>query len=460
MKYWLFDGKDAQGPYDPEELKRLPGFSADSVICPDGAMSADQWKPAQFYLIRPPAAKEGGAMGGGAPQPGAAKGGPRMGRIADAESEVARVETASPAVQRSLPSRAPSLSPQALASIAAVLLATMGGAYFLRKKPQPVQAPQAAAAPEPARPVIDEAMQREAVDLVRTFPLQSEAPAQPADAADVLEPSRWKAPRTLTENLERRGLQALAVYTAADAQKRGKTMTQAKRELAGERAVWADRASRWLKRNVSLRWEAEPLSGSKWKVTAARSERRGAPEELMAWEADLLRRTLKPLDLEAWLAVDAKAAGRWADRHAPLGELPPLGAVAQAAPAYEIARPRARRGPRPQKPGALAKSGPSGPADDIGDEDLGGLDEPAEKPAPVEKPAPAPKSRPAEEPPPSAEAKPAPSGGGPAPPVSPQKAPPPPAAAESGKSKNAMEMSVEELNKYLNRGADEDKRFQ
>src|SRR5712671_1373887 len=56
-KYWMFDGKDAQGPYYADELKRQPGFTPETLICPDGTESVDQWRPARFYLIKPPGAR-------------------------------------------------------------------------------------------------------------------------------------------------------------------------------------------------------------------------------------------------------------------------------------------------------------------------------------------------------------------------------------------------------------------
>lgn len=411
MKYWLLQDGDAVGPYDPEELKRLPGFTADSMICPDGAASADQWKPAQFYLIRPPTVK---------PQeqgPGA-KGG-KMGRIAAAELEEARVEAPVSAAPRAEPRAAGrKLSAAALFSALAALAAAGAGLKLMRKPaaaPQsapaaaPAPAPAAASGSAPSQPAsgnalpagIDANLLKEAVDFAKSFPVQSDAPKQPVDAADVLEPARWRAPKTVGEALERRGLSALALNAAAEAQKRGKSPAEARREIARDRAGWSARADRWLKRNAALRWSAEPGAGSRWRVDAL-FERRGGTDESMSFEADILKRTLKPLDLEAWLAVDPRGAARWADKNVPLGEAPAPGAVAAASHPYEIERPRVTpkkaRAPKadPKETYSKSTSAPEGPADDIGEDPVGDL-EPAEKAA--ERPAPASEPPPEEGPP-------------------------------------------------------------
>lgn len=49
MKYWIFDGKQAQGPYAVEQLKAVPGFGPETVVAPEGASSADQWRAAKTF---------------------------------------------------------------------------------------------------------------------------------------------------------------------------------------------------------------------------------------------------------------------------------------------------------------------------------------------------------------------------------------------------------------------------
>ncbi|MEK7857717.1 MAG: hypothetical protein AAB320_01125 [Elusimicrobiota bacterium] len=49
MKYWIFDGKQAQGPYAVEQLKAVPGFGPETVVAPEGASSTDQWRAAKTF---------------------------------------------------------------------------------------------------------------------------------------------------------------------------------------------------------------------------------------------------------------------------------------------------------------------------------------------------------------------------------------------------------------------------
>jgi CheY-like chemotaxis protein len=62
MPYYLFDGKQAVGPFEPADLAKRPGFDASTVVFPHGATTADAWKAAgtfpdiaQALAARPPA---------------------------------------------------------------------------------------------------------------------------------------------------------------------------------------------------------------------------------------------------------------------------------------------------------------------------------------------------------------------------------------------------------------------
>ena len=48
MKYWVFQSNKVNGPYEPAELSRLPGFSAETLVCPEGraATSRKNWQRA------------------------------------------------------------------------------------------------------------------------------------------------------------------------------------------------------------------------------------------------------------------------------------------------------------------------------------------------------------------------------------------------------------------------------
>ncbi|MDD5656457.1 MAG: zinc ribbon domain-containing protein [Elusimicrobia bacterium] len=51
MRFYWFDGKEALGPFELEELLRKAGFSGESVVCPVGSADAQDWKPAVQYEI-------------------------------------------------------------------------------------------------------------------------------------------------------------------------------------------------------------------------------------------------------------------------------------------------------------------------------------------------------------------------------------------------------------------------
>ncbi|MEK9144297.1 MAG: hypothetical protein AAB339_01655 [Elusimicrobiota bacterium] len=48
MKYWVYHESALVGPYAPEEISQLQGFSSDSLVCPEGRLDSgsDQWQRA------------------------------------------------------------------------------------------------------------------------------------------------------------------------------------------------------------------------------------------------------------------------------------------------------------------------------------------------------------------------------------------------------------------------------
>ncbi len=49
MPYYLFDGKQAIGPFEPADLVKRPGFGAATLVFPHGATTADAWKAAGTF---------------------------------------------------------------------------------------------------------------------------------------------------------------------------------------------------------------------------------------------------------------------------------------------------------------------------------------------------------------------------------------------------------------------------
>ena len=76
MKYWIFQNNQVLGPYSPEDMSRLPSFTAESLVCPEGrkGTSMGDWqragmvpdlsvaliKAAQAHNVRTPVASLAG----------------------------------------------------------------------------------------------------------------------------------------------------------------------------------------------------------------------------------------------------------------------------------------------------------------------------------------------------------------------------------------------------------------
>ncbi len=482
MKYWLFDGKDALGPYEPEELKRLPGFTPDSLICPDGAASADQWRPSQYYLVKPPPAKTSGAGPSARSSPAISRG---MGRIADAGLAEEPPSADPPPRQAFAPRR--SVSAGALLSAFLAALAAGGGIYVLNlhrakppaaaPSPSPAPAPKPAAEP-PAKPAVTDAQIQDATQFVRTFPTQSAGRRLPASPENVFSPRRWKAAATVGEALEMRGLLPLDEAAQAVLEKQGRSPREGERELRRAGRRWQRYAARFQRALEPLTWEVDrsqacPTQTSAlgeptcFEVRALLRSQRGGPQQTHAFVADLTARTLKPQDTDAWEDIDPRGLAKWASRHVRLGEPIDETAAAQAAAAYGFPlnhrrRPRpprvAQRRPAPRPTGAQAAPASSGD----------GLDYTQPGLHPARPKAAAARAESSDDQalekallggePSRAQASPAPAGAPAAsaqPPAGASAAQPPaqPATqpAAPAQRKSAMDMSVDELQKYLER---------
>jgi CheY-like chemotaxis protein len=49
VQYYLLNGEEVLGPLEPADLLKRTGFGAESVICPIGSTSPDDWRPAESY---------------------------------------------------------------------------------------------------------------------------------------------------------------------------------------------------------------------------------------------------------------------------------------------------------------------------------------------------------------------------------------------------------------------------
>ena len=48
-QFFWFDGRAPQGPFEIAELLKKPGFGPESIVCPVGAQTPEDWKPAASY---------------------------------------------------------------------------------------------------------------------------------------------------------------------------------------------------------------------------------------------------------------------------------------------------------------------------------------------------------------------------------------------------------------------------
>lgn len=445
MKYWIFDGRQAQGPYEIEELKRLPGFDPQTLIAPEQASSAEQWRAAQYYLIKPPRPKA-------KPQTQSVK------------SIPVAVKPDSPADQSG------GLPWKRLISVVIVLtgLTALAATLFWPsriidklKMPAPSKPTPAAPAPVVQTPQpqsqIPEAERQEAqeaaIDFVKNFPLQSAGPKYPASAMDVFSARQWRAPATLGELFELKAFHSLAFLAHATLQKQGHSLSQGEMEISKNKQRWESYARKALKTDFKTSWSAETIAGPVLRVTIVTQNR--SSEEKRAFEADLERKTLKPLDLDSWFDLDPKKCAQWGHRYLRLTEnLDETGF--SAAPTYTI------KPPGPGKAQRLSRTGPAHQAS------------PTASPRPQTQPEPEPELEPAglgegeesvaqefmeEEdgaPPPAADkqsaAAPEASKKGPpaeSAPTAPAKPSPSSSDPSPAKKKNAADMSLNELEQYL-----------
>lgn len=410
MRYWFFNGKTPDGPYEEEELKKLPGFNSKSLICPENAQSSNQWKPAQYYLIQPPSQK----VPDGAKLPGRN----RMGRLAEIEESEKNKETpdaSSPSVEPQNISH-PKIWPKVLLlSCAAAALI-----YFAPKMVPLMRSFQKKSSP--ALPQSQDEGDR-AVEAVQNFPIKGVHAKSPAALGDILSPSHWKTPKTIGELLKNRSLREMSFQTAVFLKMAGLNTQGAAEELAQNPDRWNHWAQNFLARHWEFEWSALGLGGSLYQVTAQAPEAWSLAGRKDIFEYDAQARTVKPLNFNAWHDLGAPAASIWARQNVQLGVDIDDSALAAAAPVYslkdfEIKKAPERKLKRP-KPMALPPHAPS-----------------AAPQSPNSARVHAPPNSSAQNPPHAA------------PGLSPSPSQP---KSDTAHHKNAANMSLDELNKYLKR---------
>ncbi len=458
-RYWLFDGNDAVGPFYSDELKRQPFFGPESLICPDGSEDANLWRAAKYYLIKGPGLK------------------PDAPREIEAEPTVEPQMNALPSVAPA-PAPAPAPFPKKMAAIiaASILVPTLSYlAYRHSKKPAMVPTPAPTANATPATPPAADVNQ-EAVDFVMKFPVISEGTTLPASTDDIFTAKKWRTPVSVGEALDMKSLYTLGQTASQLLQKQGRGPQSGESEVRKNHDHWDAYSQRYLKANYRLGWTTElaVAGANKFHVTAEARYHREGPRETHDFEADLDRRTLKPLNLDAWYDIDPEGCANWADKNVELGEPVDEAKLAAASPSYSYPLPNRgthKKMPKggapmaanetPKKKKAPAKAPmvvPPVEESDYPDEGASNDENPLIKATsePLAPPGAKPQKSPAPAKNASASPKPA------APSQLPDKNPSKPVASadnkpaqgeQAQKAKDANDMSVDELEKYLSRGA-------
>lgn len=330
MRYWFFDGKSPTGPYEEEELKKLPGFNSKSLICPESAQSSNQWKAAQYYLIKPPSQK---------PPESSVKlqEKTRMGRLAEIE-EVEKKDRESQDAQKTQEVSVLPRSSRKKFWRALIFLCTLAAivVYFFPKLRSLVLKPQVVH-PNTANSQDENTdFEKQAIDFVQGFPVKARNEKYPNAISDVLSRGRWKSPKTIGDLLTMRSLQWLSFQTA-NFLRMGRIDRRSEENLIVKKSrSWNEWAQDFLKKTSEFQWTVSALSGSHYKVTAVSPLSWSLAGQRDIFDADIKAQTIKPLNFNAWYDLDPVALSHWASGNVQLGADIDNSALAQAAPTYSL----------------------------------------------------------------------------------------------------------------------------
>ena len=302
MRYWFFDGKGPTGPFEEEELKNLPGFNAKSLICPENAQSSNQWKPAQYYLIKPPPQKARAE----AQLPEKT----RMGRLADLEeAEAAKKDTESESQKsqaQNPPSRKTGLKILFLSTLLACAVYFFPKLFsFFRSRLQSLRAPSANSSETQDRG-------SQAIEIAKAFPIMPPDRSYPGRIEDILLPSKWKIPKTLGALLEGKALGALSLETIILLKAEGLSPISGEKLIAQNPQEWKNWGGTFLEKNLAFQWSSFSLPNSHVRVEASSPSPWSLAGRKDIFDCDVKNKTLKPLNFNAWFDLEPRAAKAWA----------------------------------------------------------------------------------------------------------------------------------------------------
>lgn len=297
MKYWIRINKESLGPVGPEQIRRISGITEDSLVFPDGATSASDWRrlrdvPELVQALRRPAA----------PPPPLPQGPPAL-------SPTPLSTTVPAVVPKSVRLNWTFL---ALVTVAGGVVGIIGviGIQHQRARTDVigkdgVQAgkPPKQAEVAPVTPTVDvwAGKERESIALVKGFPTRNRGARFPLSISDVIQKRSYE-PKTVGESVE--GF----LFTILGAQMKQAGFSAPEKGLK-EKAMFEE----IFERETAPHWSATRVAGPVYRVTHSTRVpfRPGAVTNSKPFEVNLEQRTLKPLTALTWMALDLSAAEKW-----------------------------------------------------------------------------------------------------------------------------------------------------
>jgi hypothetical protein len=186
MRYWVRIERETKGPFTPEQLRRIPGLTEESFVCPEGAKEAEDWRrlkefPDVLKAIQTPPERP-------SPPP----------------------KPPSPAAPPSVPEESGSGIRAAALKYAVVVGCTVVGTlaveHGMPKQPRQEQARPVAAAPLPDKPPVVETAPKEPVAA-------AQAPAKEASCPDPERQRMEEALKAQNERASRAASKSLRLFT-------------------------------------------------------------------------------------------------------------------------------------------------------------------------------------------------------------------------------------------------------
>lgn len=339
MRYWLLhpDGSGADGPYEPHELRALPGFGPDRVVAPENAQTAEAWTPAHavsdlhiLFVKAPPM-----------PGPASSHGQPRQGS-SQPNSPVVPTVAAAPHPTREDAGFPWSDLMKVLAVVGVIAALPVVGWWWTKDNPKG-QARKTT--PSATRPAADpwQGREQEAIDSVKNFRIRNTMfPRCPRKLEDVCDGAShkmiapgvraWPKVTTIPEIFDCKRfyqahftLRTILETLVMQGQPRDEAVDDTSRNCRTN-----PETLRSFEHTIGVVWSAVWASGGRYRVQAVVNNKGWYPaipgiratgqivegKKIYAWTIDLASKTLQPLDLMSWMDIDYSGVESWGKGYA------------------------------------------------------------------------------------------------------------------------------------------------